>query len=335
MDDELDELNELNDAVAAERIANLRPRRSSTPREAAIATQGETDLKNGELKMWAVHSGRNFVPCEQAVTILPPGQYRIEQSNHHGVYWSKIDINLDEIIKLPDSVSDEVIQHIQNFWNKEELFRQFKSLWKRGVLLWGPQGSGKTSTLQMISKNIVDLGGISVYVDNPELCATGLKLLRQVEPKRPLVIMVEDIDAVIDEYGESDLLAIMDGELQIDNVCCVATTNYPEKLDKRFINRPSRFDIVRKIGMPNADARSIFLKSKNPRLAEKKNVDELRNWILATDKFSIAHMKELIISVEIFDMKFEDAVKKLKTMANLPKSSDDSGRSVGFTGEAT
>jgi len=54
-----------------------------------------------------------------------------------------------------------------------------------------------TSALQIISKNIVDQGGLSVYVNNPDMGASGLELLRRIEPNRPLVVMLEDIDAII------------------------------------------------------------------------------------------------------------------------------------------
>ena len=59
-------------------------------------------------------------------------------------------------------------------------------------------------------------------------------------------------------YAESEYLSLLDGENQIGNVVYVATTNYPEKLDKRFTDRPSRFDVVQKISMPNEDGKKIL-----------------------------------------------------------------------------
>lgn len=281
-------------------------------------------------QMWAVYGERNFSACEKAVGTLPPGQYTVEASDALGIYFRKTDVTLDELVYLPDSVSEEVITEIEAFWAREEHFRKFGFLWKRGVLMWGPPGSGKTSTLQVVSERVIAHGGISVYVDRPSLAAKGLKMLRQVEKTRPLVVMLEDIDAIIDNYGESDLLALMDGELQIDNVVFVATTNYPERLDKRFINRPSRFDIVKKIGMPNEAARAVYLRSKNPRLASDEV--ELAQWVQVTKNFSIAHLKELIVSVEVFGVSLDQAVKRLKTMMEYsPKSSDgDETRRLGF-----
>lgn len=277
---------------------------------------------NGNVEMWAIYGGRNYSPCEQAVETLPAGQYTIESTSTIGIHLHSVDVNLDDLIDLPDSAAKTVIEEIKKFWTKEEHFRRFGFLWKRGVLLWGPPGSGKTSVLQLMSKEIIKRDGLSIYVTNPDLAARGLSLLRHVERTRPLVIMLEDVDAIIAEYGESSLLALMDGELQFDNVVFVATTNYPERLDKRFVNRPSRFDIVKKIGMPSPEARKTYISLKNPRLQGRDNKQELGMWVEQTENFSIAHLKELIISVEVFEVPFEQAVSRLKKMTNDISSAD-------------
>lgn len=331
---DIEDLKEFN-AAGSGSVGNLnkaqtavrRVRRGEEPVSDVSAKDAAAVTMNQQ--MWAQYGERNFSACEKAVDILPPGQYTINVSESLGIYFSKADINLDELIHLPDSVSETVINEIKTFWKKEQHFRKFGFLWKRGALLWGPPGSGKTSTLQQISSAIIDVGGVSIYVDNPSTAAKGLKLLRQVEKKRPLVIMLEDVDAIIEQYGEADLLALMDGELQIDNVVFVATTNYPERLDARFKNRPSRFDIVKKIGMPNADARKLYITTKVTRLAGS---DELEQWVKLTDKFSIAHIKELIVSVEVFEVPLKEAAERLKTMMEYAPKSEDGldRRQVGF-----
>jgi SpoVK/Ycf46/Vps4 family AAA+-type ATPase len=288
-------------------------------------------VANTDAKMWAVY-GNTYSPCEKAVDTLPPGQYTIDASQERGIFFSKKDVNLDDLMILPDSASEEVIEGIEMFWKKEEHFRKFGFLWKRGIMLWGPPGSGKTSTVQLISKMIVDRGGLSAYIQNPELGANGLELMRRIEPDRPIVVILEDIDAIAQRYGEADLLALLDGELQIDNVIFIATTNYPERLDKRLTNRPSRFDIVKKIGMPSEEARKIYIEAKNTRLALKENKAELELWVKQTKQFSLAHIKELIISVEVFEISLAGAVKRLRTMMDINLNSEDGydKKTMGF-----
>ena len=140
---------------------------------------------------------------------------------------------------------------------------------------------------------------------------------------------MEDLDAIQQTYGEADMLALLDGDLQIDNVVFIATTNYPEKLDKRMVNRPSRFDIVRKISMPTPEARTVYLKARNPRIAK---TDELLDWVDATNEFSIAHLKELIVSVEALGQGFDQTIERLRVMIDKQPSStdDDKKTEIGF-----
>lgn len=332
MSNEVADLEEFNTKVATGNQSRPKTNhgRGGDIAEKALETSSGDRPLSQNTQMWAVYGDKNYSACEKAVAEIPPAQYVIRSSEALGVFFQRTDANLDELIHLPDSVSEEVFKEIEIFWQKEQHFRDLGFLWKRGVLMWGPPGSGKTSCLQVVAARVIEQGGIAVYVEHPTLAASGLKILRHVEPTRPILVMLEDIDSIIDTYGESTLLALMDGELQIDNVVFVATTNYPERLDKRFINRPSRFDLVKKIGMPTDIARGTYLKAKCPRLAKPEAEDELNSWIDTTDGFSVAHLKELIVSVEVFGVPVENAAKRLRTMMNSSPKSGEDGAKAGF-----
>ncbi len=302
------------------------PTTSSSGQETKIPSPDEI-AQNA--KMWSV-SGQAYFPSDYTVKGLPPGYYVVEHCNR-GYYFYKTPMNLDDLIVLPDSASERILEHIEYFWTREAEFRKLGFLWKRGIMLYGPAGGGKTSTLQLLSKRIIEKGGLSVYLKNPYNTSRGLEILRRIEPNRPIIVLLEDIDALIKECGESDILAILDGELQIDNVVFIATTNYPEDLDKRLINRPSRFDIVEKIGMPTAEARRVYLETKNPRL--KENQHELNRWVEESRGFSVAHLKEMILAVEALGEDIDKVISRLKKMmTERPHSDDDETRSIGFLG---
>lgn len=289
-----------------------------------------TDFYKGT-QMWAVSNGDSYFPCATTESKLPAGQFVINYSENKGIYFVKKDINLDKLMVLPDSRAERVLASIDHFWSCEAAFREHGFLWKRGIMLWGPPGSGKTVLCQQLSKQIVDKGGISVYLSDPGFTAEGLRVLRMIEKKRPIVVMIEDIDAIVDKKGESAMLALLDGELQIDNVVFVATTNYPERLDKRLVNRPSRFDEVIKIGMPSAAAREMYIKNKVPRLAVPEAAEELKKWVDGSDNMSIAHIREIIIAIECLGNPIEKTIERIRKMNNTkPSSAQDSDEGFGF-----
>lgn len=270
--------------------------------------------------MWSV-TGDFYFPCDKTEEALPPGQYIPQVDDRRGFYFVKKAVNLDELLVLPDSKTKYVIDSIEDFWGREKNFRKYGFLWKRGIMLWGPPGSGKTSCVQQLSQQIVDKGGISVYCVHPSICADGLRILRRIEPRRQVVVILEDIDSIIESYGEHELLALLDGELQIDNVVFIATTNYPEDLDSRFTQRPSRFDEVIHIDMPNTEARKVYLHTKNPRL--RKDENELNRWVKGTDNYPISALKELVVGVECLGRTFDETKDRLdKMMSRRPTSED-------------
>lgn len=318
-------LHELNEILGNDSNRDYYPVASGSETSEGINFDS---LKAANSKLWAV-SGDAYLPCEEATPTIPAGHYVVDYSQERGVFLRKHNFSIDDLVDLPDSSSEKVIKHIEKFWTLESHFRKYGFLWKRGILLWGPAGSGKSSTLQTVAKNVIKQNGVALSVEDPRMSSVGLHLLRKIEPKRPLVCMVEDIDAIVDRYGESALLALLDGEQQIDNVVYIATTNYPEKLDARLVNRPSRFDVVEKIGMPTDAARSVFLGYKSKILTE--DTQKLNKWVKDTDGFSIAHLKELIISVEVFEVDYEKALVRLRTMMECRSTSSDfRNNEIGF-----
>ena len=190
--------------------------------------------------------------------------------------------------------------------------------------------SGKTASIMLMAKDIIEkYSGIVCKIEHPNLAAEGVSMIRKIEPERPIVALMEDLDALIDTYGENRYLALLDGETQVDNILYIATTNYPELLDRRFVDRPSRFDTIKKIGMPSAEARKMYLETKEPDLTEK----ELKEWVSRTDGFSVAHLRELIIAVKCFEYSLDDTIERLDKMrVRKPSSEDgDEKEAFGFT----
>lgn len=271
---------------------------------------------------WATLSSRVFKAVPSTHTTIKSGCYSVtlDRNDEKPIFMMK-DIATDDIIRFKDSLADEIMEEIDRFWSSGDEFKEFGVMKRRGYLLYGPQGTGKSSVVQQIIVDVIKRGGIVLVCDNPKYFAAGLATIRQVEPKRQIVCVFEDIDAIIKRYGEDQLLSVLDGSDKISDVLNIATTNYPEHLDKRIISRPRRFDRVIKILAPDVNVRKAFFQVKLPK-SEQKNIVK---WVADTDGMSFASLTELIISVFCLGNKYEHTLKVLKDIEGGHPNSDDFG----------
>jgi AAA+ superfamily predicted ATPase len=258
----------------------------------------------------------------------PPGAYRCRMSNR-GPYIEKMPIEIDSLLTLPDGAVETLLAEFKKFWTLRENFSQRGFTFKRGLLMWGPPGSGKTSAIWQMTQELVRLHrGVVLFVEDPQLATICIGLLRRIEPDRPMITIMEDLDALVSQHGDHGFLALLDGETQISNVVHVATTNYPEYLDKRFVDRPSRFDTIMRVGMPSAQARRVYFKAKEPSLDDVT----LERWVKRTDDYSIAHLREVIIATKCFDQDEDAVFGRLDGMRQQKIESDGNGGQRGGVG---
>jgi SpoVK/Ycf46/Vps4 family AAA+-type ATPase len=202
---------------------------------------------------------------------------------------------------------------------------------KRGILLYGDPGAGKSGILQLCMKHIIEeLNGLVINLKDEDTVRGYLDVvpkLRQIEPERPIVVIIEDIDSIAGEssYITSQLLNMLDGIKQIENVAYIATTNYPEKLAERITNRPSRFDRRYYIAPPSKEVRKAYLERK---LGDASKLTDMDRWIDDTEGMSMSHLKELFISVFVLDVAYDEAINHLKEMKKTPRGKGQ--KSVGF-----
>jgi hypothetical protein len=322
--DDNKDLEEFQSKVAegGTRSAGLRRRVDEAP-PPANGKGNAVAPSSGQFIQYALN-GPGYTPTTATTEKLPAGCYTIRVINDALTFLPQ-NIVTDRLLRLPDSKGEMVIQEVERFWNLKEKFMEYGFSHKRGYLLWGPPGSGKTGTVALIIKDMVEAGGLVILGDtNPGLMASLLSRFRQVEPDRRVVMVLEDLDAIVDRSGEAELLSLLDGEGQIDNVVFIATTNYPERLDPRIVNRPSRFDRVVKIGFPTLAARKMYIAS---RLGD--DFADLNKWAAATDGLSIAHIKEIIVSVFCLGLTFEETLERVKMMKNTVKN-DELSKPIGL-----
>lgn len=222
---------------------------------------------------------------------------RIRFLNLNKKTWDKIVIEAETKKDIQTNTID--------FLKFSERWAKFGIPLKRGILLSGEPGTGKT----VICKVIMSLAdGITCITTNGyDLCHDFYicELYEIAEDLSPSMVFIEDIDLIGQdriEFGQSgpalqSLLSILDGVEEHNGIITIATTNCLDILDKALSQRPSRFDRVIQIARPSFEQRKELL----DKLSQKIQVDEnSREYIaLKTDGYTPAQIQEIIYSLVI------------------------------------
>jgi AAA+ superfamily predicted ATPase len=281
---------------------------------------------------WGVVGDQTFIPSYKNIDTVPNGLYSVifdESSRSYAL--KKYSFETDELYELPSFELNEIITDISNFWLNYEKYQKYNFIHKRGILMYGEPGCGKSGIIQLITKSIINDDGIAINIKNQDdldTFSTFIPTFRKIEPKRKLIVILEDIDSIVGEgrYYTSIFLNMLDGITQIENVVYLATTNYPEKLEERITNRPSRFDRRFKIDLPNDEIRKNYILNK----IQDDDIDkiDIDLWVNKTKGMSLSHIKELFISVIICGKNFNDVINNLTDMKIKPTINKQSP--VGF-----
>jgi AAA+ superfamily predicted ATPase len=277
------------------------------------------DELNVRLTQWMVLNNGQYQVCGRTVPRLPAGAYTCQLDCYGNPVFQAKELHVDDLIDFPDSLPARVLEEITRFWALGERFAEHGFLHRRGYLFYGKQGSGKSSLIHQVIARVTAAGHLAFFCEAPQVFNRCVALFRQVEPERPIVCVFEDIDAIIAVYGDSGLLQWLDGNQQVDRAVNLASTNYPEKLDRRIIARPRRFDRILRIETPDARLRAAYFARKLPKLGHA----ERERWVRLTEGMSFAAMAELVISVACLGNGLEETVELLKGLdADTPSSSE-------------
>ncbi len=163
-----------------------------------------------------------------------------------------------ESVILRKGLMEELIFEIEKFQKREDWYVKRGIPYRLGVLLSGPPGSGKSSTIAAIASHF----DMDLAILNLSRGGLGDDELRNLlsEVPRNSIVLIEDIDCVFNErQGTEDkdskitfsgLLNAIDGVAAGEKRIMFMTSNHPEVLDPALV-RPGRADLCREIGHPD------------------------------------------------------------------------------------
>lgn len=256
-----------------------------------------------------------------------PGIYELKINKSNSYCVSNLELKFVESPIFDDEILIKLNKDIDSFYNNKKFYEDKNLPRKRGIIIHGPHGNGKTTAIKHILSKYPD--SYRIIIDcklfNYDLNDYLSNIFPEDENK---IIIFEDVESIsegddISYSKRSSFLNFIDGAKTLNNTLFIATTNYPELVDIALIDRPSRFDKVYKISLPNDDCREKFLLKYFPDL---KDDIKLKEFVSKTKGFSGAYFKELFILVGIQDCSIEEAIddisKQIKINRNKKFSSE-------------
>ena len=254
--------------------------------------------------------GKHLSPTGSTTPTLEAGIYKVGTDMSGRAWFTKHDLVTDELYRFEDERHQLVLEEIEQFWKLESKFKNLGFTHKRGMLLHGKPGSGKSALLKLVMEDITKAGDIVLLARDLHSLRSVLGQMREIEPDRKCVVVMEDVDELI-RYGEHALLELFDGDDQVDKVLYLGTTNYPERLPNR-VRRAGRFDRSMEIPFPPKAGRLAYLEKKIG-LFEKEDPAVVDDIAEATDGFSFAQLKEFLVSTYIYGYDPEVTITRLQS----------------------
>ncbi|MEP0871839.1 AAA family ATPase [Trichocoleus desertorum AS-A10] len=206
----------------------------------------------------------------QAIKEIKPAVLRSVEVEAPNVSW-------DAIGGL-ESLKQTLQESVEGALLYPELYQRTKAKAPRGILLWGPPGTGKT----MLAKAVASQARANfIAVNGPELLSKWVgaseqavrELFTKARQAAPCVVFIDEIDTLapargsFGDSGVSDrvvgqLLTELDGLHECPNVLLIGATNRPEALDPALL-RSGRLDLQLKVDLPDQVSRLAILQVHN------------------------------------------------------------------------
>ena len=216
---------------------------------------------------------------------------------------------------LPDGVLESIELEVLGIGEHKDRLRSAGQHVKRGVLLHGPPGAGKTHTVRYL---VSRTAGTTVLL----LTGGGLHMVRQAcalaRMLQPSLVVLEDIDLIAQDRGVMgrfgnpllfDVLNELDGMAEDADVAFILTTNRADVLEPALAARPGRVDFAVEIGLPDDEARRRLLELYGRGL--DLALSEVDSIVRRTSGVTAAFIKELVRKAAMLAASTSDGAEQI------------------------
>jgi transitional endoplasmic reticulum ATPase len=266
---------------------------------------------------------------DSALKLVEPSAMREVLIEIPKVRWNDVG-GLEEVKESLREIVEWPLKH-------PESFERIGILPPKGILLYGPPGSGKTLLARAVA---TEAGANFMSIKGPEIFSKWVgesekhirEIFKRARQVAPAIIFFDEIDALaplrgleagarVSENIVSQILTEMSGLEDMHNVVVIAATNRPDILDPALL-RPGRFDRQVLVPAPDEEARLEILKIHTKKMP-LKGVD-LKSISKETEGYSGADLEALVREAGLNSLRkdfksksvsksdFTEAVKRVK-----------------------
>jgi len=268
----------------------------------------------------------------------------IEKPDRFQVMFSAIEPVTEEDIVLTDVHLSVLQRNVVDLHARREILQANGVPARRGVLLHGPPGTGKTFACRYLSHKLK--GVTRIFVTGTSLLNVSA-IFSFARLLQPAVLFFEDVDLIfsareINLYSTAlgDFLDQMDGLRSHENISVVLTTNAIDRLEAAIKDRPGRISQCVYMGAPGPEQRLLFLQHQL-RKHDAKTVDIdllvaesdgatqafLKEWVHRAVQIACERLDSASQKAELRDADFSAAMEEMRRFL---EGSD--GKIVGFVG---
>jgi len=236
-------------------------------------------------------------------------------------------VSRDEVI-MNESLKQDIYRSIDEFFSSDRhFFEMYRIPYKRGILLYGKPGNGKTTLVKSIAGSVD--APVAYWQITEHTCSyTIQEVFESAVKMAPMVLVIEDIDSM-PEQARSFFLNTLDGATSKEGIFLIGTTNYPDKIDPALMNRAGRFDRAYEIRLPDLELRRRYLREKQ--LALVAGEEAVAAAARLTEGFTFAQLNELYVSAALQKLYEPDA--PLEQLIQSMKSELSKGRTQQWHSE--